>query len=85
MSKETKEIKFEEALKKLEAIVQNLEDGNLPLDEALKQYEDGVRMAELCTKRLTEAEKKVEVLMKTGLGKFKTMPLEDAPEKAKKK
>lgn len=84
MTKEAKEIKFEEALKRLEAIVEHLENGDLSLEEALKQYEEGVRMAELCTKRLTEAEKRVEVLLKTGLGKFKTEPLDETSSKNKK-
>ena len=57
------------------------------MEEALKQYEEGVRMADLCSKRLTEAEKKVEVLMKTGAGKFKTAPfeVEESSGKTKKK
>jgi len=76
MVQETKEIPFETALKKLENIVKNLENGDLSLEDALKQYEEGVRMADFCTKRLTDAEKKVEVLMKTNPGKFKTVPFE---------
>ncbi len=65
MSEVKKEIEFEVALKKLEAIVDNLEGGDLTLEAALKQYEEGVRLADICSKRLSEAEKKVEVLMKT--------------------
>ena len=73
MGEEKKEVEFETALKKLENIVENLETGDMSLEQALKQYEEGVRMADICSKRLTEAEKKVEVLMKTG-GKLKTAP-----------
>ena len=80
---ETKEIEFEQALKKLEAIVQNLENGDLSLEQALKQYEEGVKMADICSKRLSEAQKRVEVLIKTSGGKFKTEAFED--EKSKKK
>ena len=65
MADEKKEVEFESALKKLETIVDNLEGGDLSLEAALKQYEEGVRMADICSKRLSEAEKKVEVLMKT--------------------
>ena len=87
MGDEKKEVEFETALKKLETIVENLEAGDMSLEQALKQYEEGVRMADICSKRLTEAEKKVEVLMKSG-GKLKTAPFEadggDA-SKAKKK
>ena len=83
---ETKEIAFETALKKLETIVENLENGELSLEEALKAYEEGVRMADICSKRLGEAEKKVEVLMKMNPGKFKTVPFEETSEtKTKKK
>ena len=86
MNQNVKEIPFETALKKLETIVENLENGDLSLEDALKQYEEGVKMADLCTKRLTEAEKKVEVLMKMNPGKFKTVPFEEVAEtKAKKK
>ena len=88
MADEKKEVEFEAALKRLESIVGNLENGELSLEAALKQYEEGVRMADICSKRLTEAEKKVEVLMKTGGGKLKVSPFEpgtDEPSKAKKK
>lgn len=79
-----KEIPFEEALKKLESIVESLESGDLPLEKALKSYEEGVKMADLCSKKLTEAEKRVEVLTRTTGGKLKAEPLEDG-DKPKKK
>ena len=82
---EPKEMPFEQALKKLEQIVANLEGGDLGLEEALKQYEEGVRMADFCSKRLTEAEKRVEVLMKTDSGRFKTVPFEENTEDRKQK
>ncbi len=82
---ETKEIEFETALKKLEAIVQNLESGDLSLEQALKQYEEGVKMADICSKRLSEAQKRVEVLVKTNPGKFKTEAFEDEGKAKKKK
>lgn len=86
MADEKKGLEFETALKKLEGIVENLENGDLSLEAALKQYEEGVRMADICSKRLSEAEKKVEVLMKTSGGKFKTTAFEDGDgEKPKKK
>jgi exodeoxyribonuclease VII small subunit len=74
MNEEKKEIEFESALKKLETIVENLENGDLSLEAALKQYEEGVRMADICSKRLNDAQKKVEVLMKTSGGKLKAAP-----------
>ena len=83
MSPEPKEVPFEAALKRLEEIVENLENGDLSLEEALKSYEEGARMADICSKRLTEAEKRVEVLMKTTGGKFKTVPFEESGKKKK--
>ena len=77
MSQESKDIPFETALKKLEEIVQHLENGDLSLEAALKHYEEGVRMADICSKRLNEAEKKVEILMKTSPGNFKTVSFEE--------
>ncbi len=85
MSDEKKEIAFEDAMKKLETLVAHLESGDLSLEAALKSYEEGVRMADLCSKRLQEAEKKVEVLLKTAGGKFKTEPYSDDEPKSKKK
>lgn len=85
MSDKEKSVEFETALKKLEQIVENLESGDLSLEEALKAYEEGVKMADACTKRLTEAEKRVEVLLKSGSGKFKTETLEESSEKKKRK
>jgi exodeoxyribonuclease VII small subunit len=76
MADEKKEVEFEVALKKLEAIVENLESGDLSLEAALKQYEEGVKLADLCSKRLSEAEKRVEVLIKTAGGKLKAQPFE---------
>ena len=84
MSQPGKEIEFEEALKKLETIVGRLEDGELSLEDALKAYEEGVRMADLCSKRLTEAEKRVEVLLKMNTGKLKAVPFEEKDEDAAK-
>ena len=58
------EVKFEKALERLEKIVEDLEGGNLPLDEALKRYEEGVKLSRLCTQKLTQAENKIETLTK---------------------
>jgi exodeoxyribonuclease VII small subunit len=82
MNSEKKEIEFESALKKLETIVENLENGELSLDAALKQYEEGVKMADICSKRLNDAQKKVEVLMKTSGGKLKAAPYEESPDES---
>ena len=62
----TKELKFEEMMKKLEAIADDLESGEMPLDESLKKYEEGVKLLRLCRKRLDETKRKVEMLVKKG-------------------
>jgi exodeoxyribonuclease VII small subunit len=59
---------FEAALKQLEEIVQRLERGELPLEESLKLYEEGIRLSRLCHAKLEEAEGKIELLMKDAKG-----------------
>jgi exodeoxyribonuclease VII small subunit len=71
------EMKFEEALKKLEAIVEGLEGGNLTLDESLEKYEEGIRLSKTCAKRLELARKKVEVLLKSEDGSVELKPFDE--------
>src|SRR3989338_5510011 len=59
------ELKFEKALERLEKIVEDLESGNLALDDALKRYEEGVKLSRLCSQKLAQAENKIETLTKT--------------------
>lgn len=61
---------FEAALKQLEEIVQRLERGELPLEESLKLYEEGIRLSRLCHAKLEEAEGKIELLMKDARGEL---------------
>ena len=70
------ELKFEEALKKLETVVSELESGNLPLEVSLARYEEGVKLIRLCQKKLSEAKKRIEILVKTKEGKVKIEPFE---------
>ncbi|MGD8252841.1 MAG: exodeoxyribonuclease VII small subunit [Syntrophobacterales bacterium] len=67
-----KKEKFEEALQKLEAIVTQMEEGDLPLEETLKAFEEGVKLARFCANKLDEAERKVEKLMRDQAGKLQT-------------
>ena len=60
----TKTTDFEKSLKKLERIVQELEEGNLSLEEALRKYEEGIGLAKGCSRLLQEAKAKVEKLVK---------------------
>ena len=58
--------KFEASLERLEGIVQKLEEGDLPLEDSLKAFEEGMALVKACEKRLNEAQRKVEILMKDG-------------------
>ena len=58
------EIKFEDALNRMEKIVTELEGGKLTLEEAVKKYEEGIKLSLICSKALDSAKRKVEVLMK---------------------
>jgi exodeoxyribonuclease VII small subunit len=62
--KKGKTIDFEQALGELEAVVEKLEHGDLPLEEALKQFERGIELARACQESLKQAEQKVEILLK---------------------
>ena len=64
-----KEMRFEQALEKLEEIVEKLEAGDTGLDESLKQYEEGTKLLKFCTAKLDEVEKKIEILVKDKGGK----------------
>ena len=59
-----KELKFEQALDKLENIVEEMEEGSVPLDKSMKLFEEGVKLAKFCSIKLREVEKKVEILKK---------------------
>lgn len=76
--------KFEECLQKLESIVDQLEKGNLPLEQALKLFEQGVDLSNSCRKELEEAEGRVEVLLKHN-GKLQAEPFEASAERAEGK
>lgn len=71
---------FEEALKKLEAIVDSMESDDLPLETLLAQYEEGTRLALLCQSRLADADLKIQQLEKSGTGQFalKNLPVTPA-------
>lgn len=70
------ELKFEEALKRLERIVADLESGKLSLEDSLKRYEEGVKLSRFCHKTLQAAQKKVQVLSKKGED-WEVAPLEE--------
>ena len=57
---------FEESLKKLEKVVEKLEDGNVNLDASIKSFEEGVARVKECQKQLSEAEIKIQTLLEDG-------------------
>jgi exodeoxyribonuclease VII small subunit len=82
----TDEPTFEQALQQLEQIVQKLEKGELPLEESLRHYEEGIRLSRLCHAKLEEAEGRIEILLNDARGEPatdaaghpRTRPLEPA-------
>ena len=66
MTPETKAPEFEQALDELERLVEQLERGDLPLDEALRHFERGVALTRHCQSALTSAQQRVEILLRRG-------------------
>lgn len=66
---------FEASLNELERIVKQLENGDMPLEESLKLFEKGVRLSRECRERLTNAERRIEVLMKEADGSISLEPV----------
>jgi exodeoxyribonuclease VII small subunit len=66
---------FEQSMKQLERIVQELEDGDLPLETAIKKFEEGMKLTKLCAAKLDETEKKISVLLKNAEGQMAEKPL----------
>ncbi|MEO6590577.1 MAG: exodeoxyribonuclease VII small subunit [Pyrinomonadaceae bacterium] len=69
---------FETSLGELEKIVRKLEDGDLSLEESLKLFEDGVKLSRECQERLTNAERRIEVLLKDSNGEITLQNLDAA-------
>lgn len=71
---------FESSLEELEQIVRQLEGGDLPLDRSLELFEQGVRLSRDCQKRLDEAERKVEILLRGDDGAYRPASFEEPEE-----
>jgi len=71
---------FEEALKKLEGIVEAMESDELPLETLIARYEEGMKLAKVCQEKLAEAELKIQQLEKNADGEMKLKPLDLAEE-----
>ena len=75
-----KKADFERSLQRLEEVVKRLESANLPLDEAMKLFEEGVELTRDCQKQLEQAEGRVEILLKKADGKIAAEPFEAEDE-----
>ncbi len=71
---------FEEALKRLEGIVEAMENDDLPLETLLSKFEEGTKLARNCQSRLSEAEVKIQQLERKSNGQFALKPLSQAAE-----
>ena len=79
-TKRSKEPGFESSLERLEEIVRRLEEGDLPLDESLRLFEEGVGLTRACAARLDEAERRIEILGRGAEGEATLAPYRaDAP------
>lgn len=71
---------FEDALKKLQAIVEKLERGDLPLEDALDSFTEGIRLAQFCQEKLESAESRVRTLLGDGQGNWNAAPFDPPSE-----
>jgi exodeoxyribonuclease VII small subunit len=81
LARDSKAPDFEQALAELEGLVERLEHGDLPLDEALKAFERGVALTRHCQASLQAAQQKVEILLKRG-GKAEIEPFEESDDES---
>ena len=74
---QTHDVKYEEALKRLEKLVAELDKSELDLETRLKKFEEGTKLARILLKKLDQAKKKVELLVKTNVGEASLVPFDD--------
>jgi len=74
------EKKFEAALARLEELVKELEQGDLPLEQSLKLFEEGIKLSRICNRRLEDAERRVEILLKDETGNVVAQPFDEEQE-----
>ncbi|MBL7019790.1 MAG: exodeoxyribonuclease VII small subunit [Nitrospinaceae bacterium] len=77
------EVKFEKAIQRLEKIVDDLETGELDIDKSLEIFEEGIKMSRVCSKKLSEAEAKIEKLTRNQKGELvsELFPVEEENDK----
>jgi exodeoxyribonuclease VII small subunit len=71
---------FETSLEALEQIVRQLEDGDLSLEKSLELFEQGIRLSRECQERLSQAERRIEVLLRDNQGRPVTSPFNETPD-----
>ncbi len=69
VKKPAAEANFEQAMKRLEEIVEKMESGDLPLEELIVRYEEGMKLVKVCQDRLTSAEQRIEIITRNSAGK----------------
>ena len=74
----TRANEFEKAFQQLEKIVQRLESEELPLDESLQLFEEGIRLSRFCNQKLEEVEKKIELILADAKGQPRVEPFEES-------
>ena len=70
---------FEQAMERLEAIVDQMESGKLPLEDLIVRYEEGMKLVKICQERLTAAEQRIEIITRNSAGKPVVKEFEPAP------
>ena len=75
---------FEDALKRLQVLVERMEKGDLPLEEALESFTEGMRLAQYCNQKLEEAESRVQVLLQDQQAGIMTAPFDPASTNSSK-
>jgi exodeoxyribonuclease VII small subunit len=78
MAAEKKPQGFEKSLERLETVVEEMEGGDLSLEDMIKRFEEGQKLIGFCSKKLDEVERKIEMLVKKDSGEVETVPFEDA-------
>ena len=71
---------FEQSLNQLEKIVQELESGDLPLEKAIKKFEEGIQLSKFCSRKLDETEERINLLMRNQDGDVSESPFRPPPE-----
>ncbi|MDP6490987.1 MAG: exodeoxyribonuclease VII small subunit [Kiritimatiellia bacterium] len=70
---------FEKSMERLEAVVSEMEGGDLSLEDMIKRFEEGQKLIGFCSKKLDEVERKIEILVKKDSGEVEAVPFEEEP------